>query len=241
MKRRTLLLFFGLIFSLNVHAFKFSPMSATIRPNLKNNSSLFYLENDSDQPIAVQVSLAKREMTLEGAEVNSKISDELILYPSQLIIPASEKRSVKVTWTGKDVPAKEQAYRVISEQLPIDLDKNKSKKASIKLLLRYVAALYIAQDDFTSSIAIDEIRKTDKEVILRVHNSGKRHQVLANLNLKFINSKTNKEVLLSAEDLKGMSGENVLAESKRIFTFPDTGKFREVNSGDKVKVSFDKD
>ncbi|MFA6236742.1 MAG: fimbria/pilus periplasmic chaperone [Bacteriovorax sp.] len=216
-------------------------MSATLGTTSKDNSALFYLDNDSDQPIAVQVSLAKREMTLEGVELNSKTSGEFILYPSQLIIPASEKRSVKVTWTGKEVPSKELAYRLISEQLPIDLEKNKTKKASIKILLRYVAALYVGQEDFASAISVDEIKTADKKVLIQVINSGKKHQVLTNLNLKFINEKSKKEILLRGEDLKGMSGENVLAESKRLFSFSQAGKFLEVSSGDKVKVSFDKE
>lgn len=241
MKRNTLLVFFSLIFSLNSYAFKFSPMSATIGVSAKNNSTLFYLENDSDRPIAVQVSLAQRNMDINGTESNLKISDELIIYPSQLIIPANEKRSVKVSWSGKEIPAKELAYRLIAEQLPIELEQNKSKKVSIKVLLRYVAALYVSADDYNSSISIEGVRTADKRVFLEVSNSGKEHQVLINLNLKFINDKSKKEILFLAEDLKGMSGENILADSKRIFSFPQAGKFAEISSSDKVKISFDKD
>lgn len=241
MKRNTLLVFFSLIFSLNSYAFKFSPMSATIGVSAKNNSALFYLENDSDRPIAVQVSLAQRNMDINGTESNLKISDELIIYPSQLIIPANEKRSTKVSWSGKEIPAKELAYRLIAEQLPIELEQNKSKKVSIKVLLRYVAALYVSADDYNSSISIEGVRTADKRVFLEVSNSGKEHQVLINLNLKFINDKSKKEILFLAEDLKGMSGENILADSKRIFSFPQTGKFAEISSSDKVKINFDKD
>lgn len=239
MKRNLFLVFTGLLISLNSYAFKFSPMSASIGINSNKNSALFYLENDSDHPIAVQVSLAQRAMDLNGVESNPKISGELILYPSQLIIPANEKRSVKVSWSGKDIPTKELAYRLIAEQLPIELEKNKNKKASIKVLLRYIAALYVNGDDYSSVISIDGVKTADKKVSIQMANSGKKHQVLTNLNLKFINGK--KEILFLPEDLKGMSGENILAESKRIFTFPLTGKFSGVSANDKVKISFDKD
>lgn len=241
MKHSTLLVFFSLIFSLNSYAFKFTPMTITIGIKPNNNSSLFYLENDSDQPIAVQVSLGQRIMDINGVESSSKISSELMLYPSQLIIPANEKRSVKVSWSGKDIPTKELAYRLIAEQLPIDLEKNKNKKASIKVLLKYIAALYVSSDDFSSNISINEVKTVDKKVMIQIANSGKRHQVLANLNLKFINDKNKQEILFKAEDLIGMSGENILADSKRIFSFPAIGKLSEINSTDKVKISFDKD
>lgn len=240
MKRNTFLVIIGLIFSLNSYAFKFSPMSVTLGIK-SSNSSLFYLENDSDQPIAVQVTLTKREMDINGIEKNPKIAGELTIYPSQLIVPANEKRSVKVTWVGKESPGKELAYRLIAEQLPIELEVNKKKKASIKVLLRYMAALYINADEFTPSIVVEEIKTDHKKVSILIHNSGKKHQVLTNLNLKFINNKSKNEILLQADDLKGMSGENVLADSKRVFVFPQTGKFESISSSDKVKISFDKD
>ena len=216
-------------------------MSSSIGIKSGGGSSLFYLENDSDQAVAVQVSLAKRELDINGVESNGAISNELTLYPTQLIIPPNEKRSVKVTWVGKDLPAKELAYRLIAEQLPIDLEKNKNKKASIKILLRYIAALYIKTDDFDSEIKVSEVKEVDKKLLIQVDNTGKKHQVLANLSLKFVDEKKKNEILLNPDDLKGMSGENVLANSKRNFIFPKTGKFSGINSTDKVKISFDKD
>jgi fimbrial chaperone protein len=216
-------------------------MSSSIEIKKNASSSLYFLENDSDQAIAVQVSLAKREMDINGVESNSKVSDELTVYPTQLIIPPNEKRSVKVSWMGSVVPTKELAFRIIAEQLPIDLEKNKSKKASIKVLLRYVAALYVKAEDYNSDIKITEIKTNDKKVSIQVENNGKKHQVLANLNLKFIDDKNKKEVLLEAADLKGMSGENILADSKRVFSFPKLGKFADINSTDKVKIIFDKE
>lgn len=216
-------------------------MSLSLGVKGPNSSALFFLENDSNQAIAVQVSLAKREMDVNGVESNPKISDELTLYPSQLIIPPNEKRSVKVAWFGKILPTKELAYRLIAEQLPIELEKSKNKKASIKVLLRYIAALYVKAEDYNSVILITEVKNSDKKISIQVENSGKKHQVLANLNLKFINEKNKKEILFNADNLKGMSGENILAESKRIFVFPKSGKFAEINSADKVKISFDKD
>lgn len=216
-------------------------MSSSIGVKGNDSSALYFLENDTDQSIAVQVNLVRREMDINGVESNPKISNELTLYPTQLIIPPNEKRSVKVAWVGKELPTKELAYRLIAEQLPIELEKNKNKKASIKVLLRYVAALYVKAEDYSPDIKVAEVKNVEKKISILIENIGKKHQVLANLNLKFIDEKKKKEILLTVDDLKGMSGENVLADSKRIFIFPMTGKFSEISSTDKVKISFDKD
>lgn len=241
MKLNIFFILCSLFFSVNLYAFKFSPMSSTIGIKGSDSNTVFYLENDSNRPIAVQVSLVQREMDINGIEKNPKIGNELSVYPTQLIIPAGEKRSVRVGWTGTEAPVKELSYRLIAEQLPIDLEKSKNKKTSIKVLLRYIAALYVKSEDFTSDISIKEIKIADKKVSIEVNNAGKRHQVLSNLNLKFVNDKTKKEILFKADELRGMSGENILASSSRVFTFTQSGKFAEINSTDKVKFSFDKD
>ena len=236
MKLNILFILFSLFLSFNSYAFKFSPMSTSIETKSGNNSTLFYLENDSDQPIAVTVSVLTREMNSEGIESNNKIGGEMTVYPSQLIIPANEKRSAKVTWIGKTIPTKELAYRLIAEQLPIDLEKGVKKKAAIKVLLRYVAALYVSSESHQSKISLKKLEVTPKAISFQIQNSGKKHQVLLGLILKISGKK---ELELSGDDLKGMSGENVLALSERVFTFPRIGKFSEIKQSDKVKINFD--
>jgi len=240
MKRNILLLFFSFFLSLNSYAFKFSPMSTSIGVSENKNSTLFYLENDSDQPIAVTATLLKREIDREGVESNPKVGDEFSLYPSQLIIPPNEKRSVKVTWIGKTVPASELSYRLVAEQLPIDLDKNKKQKASIKVLLRYVAALYVTPEDYQAEVVLKKMEIDEKHVSFLIANTGRSHQVLSNLFIK-VKVASKKDIELNSEDLKGMSGENVLALSERLFRFPRNGKFKDIQTTDKVTIDFEKD
>lgn len=238
MKRNILFALFSFFISFNSYAFKFSPMSTSIGVKGTKNSALFYLENDSEQPIAVTASLLKRQMNAEGVETNEKVGDELLIYPSQLIIPPNEKRSVKVTWVGKAVPTAELSYRLVAEQLPIELDKNKKQKASIKVLLRYVAALYVEAEDYSSDVSLKKMDVSDKNISFVMENKGKKHQVLSNLEMKVIGKK---DIQITTEELKGMTGENILAMSERIFKFPREGKFKDIQSSDKVKINFEKE
>lgn len=224
--------------STSSYAFKFSPMSTSIGVKHSKNSTLFFLENDSEQAIAVTATLLRRMMDRNGVETNLKVEDELTVYPTQLIIPPNEKRSVKVTWVGKVLPTREMAYRLVAEQLPIDLDKNKKQKASIKVLLRYVAALYVSPEDWDSEVQVKQLQVEDKNVSLVLENKGKKHQVLSNLSLKVSG---NKDFEVTSEDLKGMTGENILAQSERVFTFEKVGKFKDFKNTDKIKINFEKD
>jgi fimbrial chaperone protein len=241
MKNNIILLLLCFLFSLPALAFKFSPMSSTIDYKMNQNTSLFYLENDSDLPVAIQVSISTREMDSKGLEKNTIVKDDFSLYPSQIIIPANEKRSVKVTYLGLVKPKKEIAYRLIAEQLPIDLETSKKNKKSIKILLRYVAALYISSEDLQSEVVAKALTLDDNNVFLTLENKGNKHQVISHLNINFLDEKSKKETNFTTEELKGVSGENILATSERIFTFPKKGKFLNIQPTDKVKIYFDKD
>jgi fimbrial chaperone protein len=210
-------------------------MSTSINFKSNENTTLFNLENDSEQSIAIQVSIATREMDNKGLEKNNVVKNDFTFYPSQLIIPPNEKRSVKVTYLGKEKPTTELAYRLIAEQLPIDLEKNKKNKKTLKVLLRYVAALYVTTDDMKSDVIVKNLNIDNKNIALTLQNKGNKHQILADLNLAFNKTK------FTAVELKGASGENILANSERIFSFPKNGKFLNIQQTDKVNISFDKD
>jgi fimbrial chaperone protein len=216
-------------------------MSQTILFKAQENTTLFYLENDSELPIAIQVSIATREMDSNGVEKNNIVKDDFNFYPAQIIIPPNEKRSVKVSYMGKDRPKKELSYRLIAEQLPIELEKSKKNKKSIKVLLRYVAALYVSDEAFNSEVGLKNLTADEKNISLTLNNNGTKHQVLSDLSLKFIDEKSHNETVFSALELKGVSGENILADSSRVFIFPHKGKFANIHSTDKVKINFDKD
>lgn len=231
---------FCIFLTLHIFAFKFSPMSQTLVSE-KEKNSVFTLENDSNEPIAIQMMVTKRSMDINGKENQEEEKEKLSIYPDQLIVPAGEKRSVKVVWenTDKSKLQTEEAYRVIAEQLPIDIAKNKKKGANIKVLLRYVAAFYVTSEKFDSKVDISKVEVNQNEVKFTVENAGNAHQVLTKLTLNFKTG--DKAIEISSDQLKGMAGENILANSKRIFTFPKKDVFNQIESGQKMVMSFEKE
>lgn len=226
------------LLSLNTWAFKFTPMSQTLDPS-KDKNSVFYIENDTKEPIAVQLTAAKRVMDLNGVESQPEEKENLSLYPDQLIIPPGEKRSVKVSWLKAGKLESEEAYRIIAEQLPVEMDGKKKKAANIKVLLRYVAAFYVSQSDFESKVEITSITQQKDTVKFLVKNNGPKHQVLTKLSLSF---KANNELIeVNPDELKGMVGENILANSTREFTVPLKDKLKLLKPDQKVVMNFEKE
>ena len=192
------------------------PMSQTINSSKKNRTALFTVLNDSDSPIAIQLDMRVRDMKPDGSEKHPE-SDDFLIFPDQLVLGAKKRRVIKVKWLKGEVKETEKAYRLIVEQLPIDVTKKVTKKTDIKILLRYIAALYVAPEKGKSELRVISSKTTKdlKRVVFYVENSGSIHQVL----LKPALSITQEGKSFIVTNLEGIRGENILAKTRRYFSF----------------------
>jgi fimbrial chaperone protein len=195
-------------------AFKFSPMSQAIRPAEGDQHALFWIENDTNEKMALEISVKKRIMDETGKEELPE-TDEITVLPPQLIVPAKDKRSVRVSWKGKKDIDQERAFRVIAEQLPLKLDQQSKKKSGIQMLMKYMAALYVTPKDAQSQITVSSYSQSRGKLKIIIKNEGKAHRLLIDPTLIF--QKGDQKISLKADELKGLTGENVLAQCQRIF------------------------
>lgn len=195
-------------------AFTFNPMSQSIMLGEGQKSAQFLLENDGNENMAIELSVSERKMNEKGEEELPETS-ELSIFPPQLIIPPKEKRTIRVNWNGPTNIKDEKAFRVIAEQLPLKVDPKIKRKSGIQMLMKYMAALYVTPPDVESKIEVISHSSDGKELKITIQNHGGLHQILAKPEMTFAVGK--KKQTLKADELKGLSGENVLAHSKRIF------------------------
>ncbi len=192
------------------------PMSYTIEATNKTKTALFTVFNDSDQPIAIQLDMRVRKMKLDGSEEQPE-TDDFLIFPDQLVLGAKKKRVIKVRWLKGEVKDLEKAYRLIAEQLPIDIAKNKNSKTDIKILLRYVAALYVTPKDGKSKLNVisSKTKKDLSTITFELENTGNIHQILLNPTLTVYQE----DQSFPVTNLEGIKGENILAKTKRSFSF----------------------
>lgn len=195
-------------------AFKFNPMSQAIELDSGKKSVQFIAENETAENMAIEFSVKARVMDELGVEKHPDTKD-VSIFPPQVIIPPKEKRTIRVNWNGPSDIKQELAFRVIAEQLPLNVA-GKKQASGIQMLMRYMAALYVTPKDVASKLEV-AIKSSDKtELRLSVKNKGTKHQVLTKPTL--VLNKGGKKWLLKNDDLKGLQGENVLAGSERLFT-----------------------
>ena len=206
-----------------IHAFTLSPIVMDFAPTGREANQAFRVENDSEQRVAIQISMLKRDMELDGKEINADGDDDFIVHPSQILLGPKEAQTIRVKWIGDRKPTRELAYRIVAEQLPVNLAKEKQDGARIDILIRYLGSIYIVHKGAKSEVVLDSARKPPEvkgtnqlEIVL--HNRGATHTVLRDLKLKL--SVGDKTVDLGSDELKGMAGENILAGKKRRFLLP---------------------
>ena len=208
MKLLLILLAFPLLFS-----FKFNPMSQEIELESGKKSVQFIAENETDERMAIEFSVKERRMDKNGKE-ELPDTKSISVCPPQLIIPPKEKRTIRVNWNEKTEPAQELAFRVIAEQLPLNVE-NKKKSSGIQMLMRYMAALYVTPKNVEAKLEPVIQSSSSGEFSLLVKNTGNKHQILSKPVL--VINKNGKKWILKESDLKSLVGENVLAGSERLF------------------------
>lgn len=207
---KLVLILLSLLFTLS---FKFNPMSQSLELSEGKKSAQFTIENDTAESMAIELTVKERKMDVNGKE-ELPATSEISIFPPQIIIPAKEKRTVRVVWNGPQEISSEKSFRVIAEQLPLNVQKKK-RGTGIQMLMKYMAAFYVTPADAQAEIKVSLVEVKDKEISIKVDNTGKAHKIMYRPKLTFKKGKD--KWIIEQKDLKGFSGENVLANSSRIF------------------------
>lgn len=208
-------------------AFKLLPISRTFAPSGSGATQSYEVVNDSNEKLAVTVSIVQRNVDVTGKETYQEADDDFLVYPPQILLDPGKQQTLKVTWVGEPQPQKELAYRIIAEQLPIELEKppeNVTKPVGqVKVLMRYLGSVYVRPANVQSDVILETIEPQDgtnsaKELGLTFYNKGTAHAVLKDLELHL--DAGGKKITLKPEELEEISGTNILAGTKRRLVIP---------------------
>ncbi len=215
--------------------YSFTPIVQQFSPKGTDATHFFHLYNPSNTPIALQCTLAKRDVDENGMEIldEEAAEDLFLIYPSQIILPPNKTQVLRVSWLGENELKRELAYRLLCKQLPIDLaklSKNKNidtpskEKREVRLLFNYSAAIYITPEGVAPNLYLEtakNIKDEDGNPLLELvfNNEGTEHKILRDIVLTISSEGAkNKNVTLTTSDFQG--GLNILSGKKKRFIFP---------------------
>ena len=216
---RILTAVFILLVTGSVWAFNFTPIDATLRPSGSGATQTFSVENPSPSPVAVEITMFTREMTPEGDDVLEAADDVFTVYPSQLILQPGGRQSVRVQWTGPAELSQERAFRLIAEELPINLAEDDEEGAGLDLLVRYVASVYVQPTGAEARLSI-EPEVADENVVIVIQNQGTMRAVLRDEDYALYAD--GQAVEFDEAQRESMAAINVLADHTRRIVIPGT-------------------
>ena len=171
-----------LVFStiLNGDALTVVPFVHSFDPKDANEKTFqYYIENKTSDFLAFEVTIFRRKLDKQGRDILEKDKKSFMLMPSQIIIPPHACRNVKVKWRGNEEfrknPHKEQAFRVVMSQFPVNLNKKKKKKqASIQVVYEIKCSLYATPKNSKPDLKI----AYENSKIIAFKNDGTKRAVL---------------------------------------------------------------
>lgn len=215
-------------------SYQIQPAAINLNPVGSGASASFQVISTGNEPVAVEIHMTDRQVDDYGTETNSDAEDNFAIYPPQILLQPGESQTVRITWLGEPNPDHELAYRVITEQLPVQLTAPPSDatayNTAITVLFRYIASVYIIPENAASNIVLESASHRNEngqdQLVLVFNNQGTAHQLLSDLNLTLSSlavggqGQADSTIRLGAEQLQGVAGENILAQHQRQFIIP---------------------
>lgn len=208
------------------HAFTLTPMSVTFDPKGSGAARNFRVDNESSNRVAFQITVRTREMDDTGREVNRPAGDLFTVFPPQGTISPGQSQNVRLVWRGTPNPDHELSFRLVAEELPVNFTPEKNK-AQIKVVLRYMAAVYVRPRTAKPNLQVTSFTRTEaSSYALTVTNAGLAHQSLMRPRLALTDARgQSREV--PADALNPLESENVLARQARRFVLTLPADFTE--------------
>jgi fimbrial chaperone protein len=203
-------------------ALRVVPIVLEFAPKGGGANQVVRLENETPEPIAVQISMHKRLVDLDGKETLEDADDDFIVFPPQVVLLPNENRAIRVQWIGDPAPASELAYRMVTEQLPVELSQA-PQGARVRIVMRYEGAAYIVPPNAKPRIEVERAEAVTvvggrRGLAITVRNGGSKHALLNELKVTVRSGE--RAVTLGPDNLQGMVGQNVLAGKSRRFVVP---------------------
>lgn len=199
----------------SAQAMTFTPIEMDFSSSGRGATRIFRLENNTSDPAAVEMMIKSRTMAMNGQDVLEDAEDQFSIFPAQLVLQPGQVQTVRVQYIGPAALDKERAFRLIAEQLPIDVGQAPQDGGRMRLLVKYIASIYVVPPNVKAVLSVPEaqiVGEGDQRWLqVKVRNDGGTRKILKNA--KLLIGKLN----LVGDALSGMEGENVLAQTSRVF------------------------
>ena len=208
-------------------AYDLKPIVVQLTPSGAGAAQQMTITNSHKVPIAIEVKAFRREQLPDGSDKLTAENDDIIISPPQMVIQPGSSQAFKVRWIGDPKPTREQAFRIVTTQLPINFKSQQQGEVNAKLNLtyKYEAALYVVPAGSAPLATLSGAApvKDDKGVTwleLTIKNDGNARALLDKPAVTLRPAGGGGETVISGASATPLQNFNVLAGSERKIRLP---------------------
>lgn len=209
-------------------AFQLQPISQVFEPTGANATRTYEVFNNQSDRVAIELTVVERHMDVDGEETYQPADDNFLIYPTQMILEPGATQVVRVSWLGDPNPEQELAFRLVAEQLPINLvDPTQSPAVQpvgqVRVLLRYMGSLFVRPSGVQANLHMESVMpytnaEGEPAIAITFTNTGKSSARLQDLNLTL--TAQGQSVNLSPEQLESIIDSTILPGQSRRYILP---------------------
>lgn len=142
-------------------AFQLVPISREYAPSGSGATQSYEVVNDTPARIAVELSVVKRLLDVDGAETTEPDeADDFLVYPWQLILEPGVRQTVRVTWVGEPELERERCFRLVAGQVSLEAlrlrkDPTAKPRGQIELLYRFLGSMYVSPPGARAEVTVE--------------------------------------------------------------------------------------
>lgn len=141
-----------------VAAMTVQPVVVDLRMAGRNTSAPIRVENNGPNPLPVEIRLVETDFSDGNVRASSQLTDEIIAFPPQAIIPPGQTQVFRVQYVGDPEAARSRHFYAEVAQLPVELPEGQS---AIQILYNFQVMVNVA-----SVIAGDpELSVTESRIV----------------------------------------------------------------------------
>lgn len=235
--RNLLVLFALLLASGALWAYNFSPLTQTFDPTGAGNTKTYTIVNDSDDAIAISMTVQTRDQDENGEEVNKPVSGVFSIRPAKVIVKPRSSQIVRVQYRGPSTVANELSYRIRVQQIPYSKGKAADDTSMFNFLYNYVTSAYVTPSRTIEKVSVAGVKRvvvtetTQNEdgtettaqvpkLAVTLRNQGTVHQIIRNPEFVVQDGLGGEVTLTTNEELGPLYGFNILAKKTVTLNIP---------------------
>ncbi|MBB1370316.1 MULTISPECIES: fimbria/pilus periplasmic chaperone [Pseudoalteromonas] len=220
---RLFIIFILFTASYSALSFQVQPMVAEVQPMGSQSQQTIRIANTSVNPLTIEITAYDLLITDQGDESLRENEDDFLIIPMTTIIPAGKSQSVIVRYIGEPVLSASKAYRLMIDQVKVNLQDDNTSGVGMSLSFRTLLNV-VPQGAEAKLMIKSKAQAATGEWKVLLENTGNKYIRLSQA--QWVIKGNNEKFVLEGESLsKALSGKLLLPNSSREVTIKIPAQF----------------